>query len=97
MQTNHTNYGSQDRYYRTNYVETRTWEAYDYSYDIDSAEKNKLTALAGDLEVNLITKGIDARVVIDNSYENRPDPDGTYNINYLTGVRLIGQIAIMIL
>ena len=82
MQTNHTNYGSQDRYYRTNYVETRTWEAYDYSYDIDSAEKNKLTALAGDLEVNLITKGIDARVVIDNSYENRPDPDGTYNINY---------------
>lgn len=48
-----------------------------YYYQIDQNYKNALTAYAGTLEADLRSKGLDAAVVVNNSYSYKPDTDGT--------------------
>ncbi|MCK6259412.1 PKD domain-containing protein [Fictibacillus sp. KIGAM418] len=55
-----------------------------YYYTIDQTYKNRMTAAASNLETNLLQKGIDAKVTIDNSYYHTYDSDGT-------GIRHIPQ------
>lgn len=47
-----------------------------YYYSIDQTQRNKLVALAADLETNLLQKGLDAKVTFDHRYQNQPDLDG---------------------
>ncbi|WP_282155808.1 PKD domain-containing protein [Cytobacillus gottheilii] len=50
---------------------------YDHKYyAIDEADKNRLTSYASTMEANLLAKGIDANVIIDNSYYHEADADG---------------------
>ena len=50
---------------------------YDHTYyTIDTTEKNKITSLAANLELDLISKGINANIFIDNSYFYQADTDG---------------------
>lgn len=49
---------------------------HDY-YTYDTEEKNALTTYAGTLEADLRAKGLDVKVVIDNSYYKVLDEDGT--------------------
>lgn len=51
-----------------------TYDHYYYTYD--ETEKNRLSAYASTLQANLLAKGIDAKVTIDNSYYKVPDSDG---------------------
>lgn len=51
---------------------------YDHKYyTYDYSERNEVASLAASLETDLKTKGIDARVVIDNDYYHLYDTDGT--------------------
>ncbi|WP_214483778.1 PKD domain-containing protein [Bacillus sp. SM2101] len=47
-----------------------------YFFTYDTTEKNKLTSIAANLEVDLITKGINSDITIDNSYYQVADSDG---------------------
>ena len=76
QQHDRTSYGNNDRYYRRNYVETREHHKDHYYHTYNTAEKNTLTSQAGDLQADLISKGIDARIVMDNSYYRTADADG---------------------
>ncbi|QVY63943.1 PKD domain-containing protein [Cytobacillus gottheilii] len=50
---------------------------YDHTYyAFDEADKNRLTSYASTMEAKLLSKGIDANVIIDNSYYHEPDTDG---------------------
>lgn len=50
---------------------------YDHRYFIyDELDKNRLSSYASTLQANLLAKGIDASVTIDNSYFKQADPDG---------------------
>lgn len=71
-----TSYGNNIRTYRGVYVETREHHKDHYYFDYDTDKKNKLTSQAGDLQADLIAKGIDARIIIDNFYAKTADNDG---------------------
>ncbi|MGE6755982.1 PKD domain-containing protein [Rossellomorea sp. NPDC071047] len=47
-----------------------------YYYSLDETDKNTLSSLASTMEANLLQKGIDANVIIDNSYYHQEDTDG---------------------
>lgn len=47
-----------------------------YYYTYDHSEKNEVMSLVADLETELKTKGIDARVIIEDSFYQKPDTDG---------------------
>lgn len=47
-----------------------------YYYSIDETDKNRLISYASTMQANLLAKGIDANVIIDNSYYKSPDTDG---------------------
>lgn len=47
-----------------------------YYYSINQTDKNRLTSFAGNLQTDLLMKGIDANVTIDNCYYQQADLDG---------------------
>ncbi|MBH0167146.1 PKD domain-containing protein [Fictibacillus sp. 7GRE50] len=54
------------------------WATYDHYYnEYETSSKTKMMSYAANLETDLKTKGIDAKVSFDNSYYKVLDPDGT--------------------
>lgn len=47
-----------------------------YYYTFDEADKNRLSSYASTMEANLLAKGIDANVTINNAYYRQLDADG---------------------
>ena len=81
LQHDRTSFGTNDRYYRRVYQETKEHHYDHYYYTYDTVSKNAMKSLVSDLQTNLRAKGIDANVLIDDRYFHVPDSDGKAEIS----------------